>query len=229
VIPPVKRMILLSLALSICAPLTAQDNDAVMAQVDLTKKFILKQQSAPDYRNSIRGSIFAYENSLDSHCKDVALDFDSVDVKDRILALVETDDRGAAVAGAWRESVSGTACNEKRRFTVQVEATRQGLRFTATFPGEADGDPELQQDTLKNIAMDLQILRFVTKKSCHPEVTDTHLVGERSTVQDNGLMSTWKESWDVRSCEKMYAVPITFIPDKSGTSISIILTDIHAE
>jgi len=229
VIPLGKHIILLSLALSVCAPLAAQDRDVVMEQINLTKQFLLKQRLTPDYRSSIRESILAYENSLDTHCKDVALDFDSVDVRDRILAVLETDDKGTAVAGAWRESIPGAACNEKRKFTVQVVVTRQGLRFTTTFPGEADGDPELQHDTLKNIEMDLQILRLVTRKSCHLEVIDTHLVGERATLQDNGLLSQWKELWDVRACGTVYAVPITFIPDKSGTSISVAASAIHAE
>lgn len=224
-----KHIILLSLALSVCATLTAQDKDAVKAQIDLTKKYLLQQRPSLEYRNSIRESILAYEKRLDTHCKDVALDFDSVDVRDRILALVELDDKGRAFAGAWRETLPGTACDEKRRFTVQVEVTRQGLQFTTTFPGEADGNPELQEDTLKNIEMDFQILRFITKRSCHLEVIDTHLVGERSTIQDNGLLSPWKESWDVRTCGKVYVVPIKFIPDKSGTSISVGLSDIHAE
>jgi hypothetical protein len=207
----------------------AQDRDAVLAQIDVTKKFLLGQRMAPDYRSSIRESILAYENGLDIHCKDVALDFDSADVRDRILALLEVDDKGTAIAGAWRETIPGTACDEKRRFTVQVYVARQGLRFITTFPGEADGNPELQQDTLKNIEMDFQILRFVTKRSCHLEVIDTHLIGERSTMQDNGLLSPWQESWDVRTCGKVYVVPIKFIPDKSGTSISVSLTEIHAE
>lgn len=226
VTPLRKRIILLALALSACAPLAAQNNDAVMAQ---TKQFILKQRSARDYRRSIRESILAYEKSLDAQCKDVALDFDSADASERLLAPVEMDDKGAAVAGSWKESIPGTACDEKLRFNVQVDVTGQGLQFTTTFPGESQGDSELQQDTLNSIEVDLQARQLVTKDSCHLEVIDTHLVGKEPAVQNNGILSPWKESWDVRTCGKVYAVPITFIPGDSGTAISIVLTDIHAE
>ncbi len=229
VIPFAKCVAVCVVAFSAITSSPSQDNDALKAKIKLTREFLINQRAAPAYRDSIQKSILAYEAGLDIRCKEVVVDFASADVRDRILALVEVDDKGVAIAGAWRETLPGTACNEHRRFTVQVEVAGQGLRFTATFPGEADGDPELQRDTLKNIEMDLQILRFVTKKSCHAEVIDSHLVGERSTLQDNGLLSQWKESWDVRSCGKVYAVPITYIPDKSGTAISVGVSDIHAE
>jgi hypothetical protein len=205
----------------------AQDRAALMAQINNTKAFLLKQRTAPDYRDSVRKAVLVYQGTLGSDCKAVDLDFDSVNVRDRILALLELDKNGTAVAGAWKESVPGTACNEKRTYNVQVDVTRTGLRFTPTFPGDAAGDPELQNDTLKNIEINLQMLKIPTKASCHLAVIDTHLVGAPSAVLDSGAMSPWTESWDVQTCGKVYAVPVTYTPDARGTRISVGTSDIQ--
>ncbi len=221
--------VLFAFVISAGALLVAQDSRAVMASVNDTRAFLLKQRATTGYRGSIRKSILAYESGLDAHCRKVDLDLDSGDVRDRILAPIEVDDKGVALAGRWRESVPGTACNEKRTFNVQVDVTRQGLQFTPTFPGEAAGDPGLENDTLKNIEADLEILRLPAKRSCHPTVVDTRLVGAASTLSDSGIMTPWEESWYVETCGKVYIVPVTYYPDASGTSISIEADDIHPQ
>lgn len=198
-----------------------------MTQINNTKAFLLKQRTAPDYRDSVRKAVLVYHATLGSDCKTVDLDFNSVDVRDRILALLELDKNGAAVAGAWKESVPGAACNEKRTYNVQVDVTRNGLRFTPTFPGDAAGNPELQNDTIKNIEINLQMLKIPAGKSCHVAVIDTHLVGAPSAVLDSGVMSPWKESGDVQTCGKVYVVPVTYTPDGRGTSISVGTSDIQ--
>lgn len=214
----------LLLTISLCLPLQAQDGDALMQKIQDTRTLILKTRGTDEYRDSIRKSVLAYEDTLDGHCKDVSLDFDSG--RERILAPLEKDGAGRMTAGTWRETVPGTACNDKRSFNVEVDVTPKGLRFTPTFPGEAAGDPELQNDTLRNVDMDFQVLKISTRKSCHPQVLDTHAVGPASTPMPNGILSQWKESWDVRACGKVFTVPITFIPDDHGTSISVNVTGI---
>ena len=207
--------------------LAAQDKDVFAAKLNDTKTFLLKQRVTTEYRDGMRKSVLGYESSLENHCKNVELDFDSADVRDRILAPIRADDQGVPVAGTWRESVPGTACNEKRKYNVQVNVTPKGLVFITTFPGDAEGDPELQNDTLQNIETNFVVLRIPTKKSCHITVVDTRLVGARSTALESGLLSPWKESWDVKTCGKVYVVPITFIPDNTGTSISVGTSEIR--
>jgi hypothetical protein len=214
----------LALSFSTSTALAAQDNDALKAKIKETRALILKTRAADDYRASIRKSVLAYESTLDSHCKDVVLDFDSA--KDMILTAVERDVEGGAIAGTWRETIPGTACNEKRMYNVDVNETPQGLRFTPTFPGDAAGDPELQSDTLNNIERNFRILGISKKKSCRVQVLDTHLVGAASQPLPSGLQSPWRESWDVRTCGIQYAVPITFTPDADGTTITVHTTDI---
>jgi hypothetical protein len=222
-----KGICLSAVALFASTLLIAQDRDAVMAQLAATKTYLVKQRSAPDYRDSIRKSALAYQNTLDTHCKDVNLDFDSADVKDRVLALLELNGKGTPIAGAWRESIPGAACNEKHTYNVQVEITSKGLRFTPTFPGDAAGNPELQNDTLRNIETNLQMIGVQTKKSCHIAVVDTHLEGAPSAPLSNGILSPWKESWSVQDCGKIYRVPVTYTPDDRGTRISVGTSEIH--
>ena len=215
--------VLFLLAFTAIAPV-AQDRDAMIAKIKETRALVVKLRATDDYRASIRESVLAYENTLDAHCKDVVLDFDSA--QDMILTAVQRDIEGEAVAGRWRETIPGTACNQKRMYNVEVNEAPQGLRFTPTFPGDAEGDPELQNDALKNIEKNLRILGLSKKKSCRAQVLDTHLIGAASQPLPSGLLSPWRESWDVRTCGILYAVPITFTPDANGTTITVHTSEI---
>jgi hypothetical protein len=199
-----------ALALSCCGHLVAQGAGAS----DPTSQFVQTQRNTSNYRAKIQAAVVSYEKGLDAHCKNVSVDFDS---------------GGVAVAGSWRETVPGTACGEERKFNVRVDATLGGLQFTGTVPGEAAGDPDLQNDTLKNIESTFDTRGISTKKGCHLEVIDTHLVGPEPMLQENGGLSPWKETWDVRSCGTVYSVPIAYASDGSGTFIKISSSDIKAE
>ena len=219
------RIILLLLTVCITPVLLAQD-DPVLVKINDTKALMLKMSVASDYHESIRKSAFEYESGLSTHCKSVDLEFNSVSRKLQILMFIETNDKGMPVSGSWKETVPGTACNEKRMYNVQVDVTKKGLHFTPTYPGTAQGNPELQRDTLKNIEMDLWVISAV-KRSCHAEVLNTQLIGPASKVLDSGLMSTWEESWDVRSCGKIFTAPVKYIPDAHGTAISVKASEIQ--
>lgn len=221
--------VILAVTLCSCVAAGAQQSDAEAKMASSTRAFVLKQRQLPEYRESIQKNVLAYVKSLDIKCGDVTLDFDSPGVRDMLLDPVESDDKGVAVAGRWREVVPATACGEKRRFTVEVEVTPQGTRYTALFPGEAQGNPELERDTLSNIEMNFQVLRIPVKKNCHIDVIDTLLVGPSATMQDNGILSPWKESWEVRTCGKVYVVPITFKSDGKGTFIDVATSEIHPQ
>lgn len=201
-------------------PAVAQ-NPAAGVLTDPIGQFILAQKSTSGYRGKIQAAIVAYEKGLDAHCKNVSLDFDSGGVKDTVLAPLYTNEKGVAVAGSWRETVPGTACGEPRNFNVRVDATLAGLQFAATFPGDAAGDPDLQKDTLKNIESTFEASGISTKKDCHLEVIGTHLIGPEPTLQENGNLSPWKETWDVRTCGTVYSVPIAYASDGKGTFIEI--------
>jgi hypothetical protein len=217
---------ILLLTFFLATALLAQD-DAFLAKMNDSRAFIIKQQAASDYRDSIRKSVLTYENGLSTHCESVDLEFDSVSVRIRILEPLEIDVNGTPTSGTWRETIPGTACNEKRMYNVQVDATNKGLRYTPTYPGTAQGDPELQHDTLKNIEL-AKVAMPGVKRSCPVEVLNTQLVGPAATILKNGLLSAWKEEWDVRACGKLFTVPVEYTPDTTGTAISVGVSEIHA-
>ena len=216
----------LSLTFFLTTAVLAQD-DALLAKMKASRAFVIKQQADSDYRDSIRKSVLDYEKGLSSHCKAVDLEFDSVSVRIRILVPLEMNVHGMPASGSWRETVPGTACNEKRAYNVQVDATDRGLRFTPTYPGTTQGDAELQRDTLKNIEL-AEVAMPGVKRSCHAEVLNTQLVGPPATILENGLLSAWSEEWDVRVCGKTFTVPVKYIPDAKGTEISVGVSEIHA-
>jgi len=222
----VNALMLLSTSWLFTTDLPAQD-DPLMAKIKASHEFIIKQAAETDYRDSIRKAVLEYEGSLVTHCKSVELDFDSVSVKIRILQPLELSDKGMPYSGIWKETVPGTSCNEKRAYNVQVNATKSGLHFTPTYPGTAQGDPELQRDTLKNIEL-VKVVMPGVKKSCRLEVLNTQLVGPEAKFLDNGRLSAWNEAWDVRACDKLFTVPVKYIPDATGTSISVGASEIQA-
>lgn len=217
--------VLSALAVSCCGRIVAQGTGAS----DPTSQFIQAQRSTSGYRTKIQAAILTYEKGLDAHCKNIILDFDATGAQIKILAPLYTNEKGIAVGGSWRETVPGSACGEERKFNIRVDATLAGLQFTATFPGQAAADPDLQNDTLKNIESTFDNRGISTKKGCHLEVIDTHMVGPEPTLQENGNLSPWKETWDVRSCGTVYSVPITYASDGKGTFIEINGSDIKAE
>ena len=220
---------LVALVLSSLGFLVAQNNGTGVSTGDPTTQYMLAQKNLSGYRSKIQAAIAAYEKGLDARCKNVSLDFDSGGVQDTVLAPLYTNEQGVAVAGSWRETVPGTACGEQRNFNVRVDATLGGLQFTATYPGEAAGDPDLQHDTLKNIESTLGTRGIEIKKGCHLEVIDTHMVGPEPSLQENGNLSPWKETWKVRSCGTVYTVPIVYASDGKGTFIEIHGGDIKPE
>jgi hypothetical protein len=206
--------------------LLAQD-DPMVAKLNATKALMLKMGPDPGYQNSIHKSSLEYENSLSTHCKNVDLEFDSPKVTLLILWPVEMNDKGVPTSGSWKETVPGTACGEKRMYNVQVDFTGKGPQFIPTYPGTAQGNPELQHDTLNNIEM-AKVMVPGVKKSCKVEVMNTELVGPQSTVLDNGQMSPWKEEWDVRMCDKLFIVPVKYTSDGKGTFVNVGISEIHA-
>ena len=58
---------------------------------------------------------------------------------------------------------------------------------------------------------------------------DTHLIGPPAVMQANGILSPWKESWDVKTCDTVYVVPITYKSDGKGTFIDVATSSIKPE
>lgn len=217
--------VLAALAIYCCGYLIGQGSGVS----DPTSQFVQTQRSTSTYRSKVQAAILSYEKGIDARCKSINLDFDSGGELYKILAPLYTNENGVAVAGSWREIVPGVACGEERKFNVRVDATLGGLQFTATFPGEAAGDPDLQRDTFKNIQSTFEAQGIEIKKGCHLEVIDTHLVGPEPMLQENGNLSPWKETWDVKVCGTVYLVPIAYASDGSGIFIKISSSDMKAE
>jgi hypothetical protein len=216
-------------ALYSCCCLLSQAPGVPVSTADPTQQFMLAQRRSSGYRAKIQNAIAAYEKGLDTHCKDVALDFDSTDVKDKVLVPVYTNEKGEATTGTWRETIPGTACGEKRRFNVQVDVMPDGLEYTATFPGDSAADPDMQKNALKSVELSFHSLGIEIKKNCHFEVLDTHLAGSEPTLQANGSLSPWDETWNLRLCGKLYVVPISYASDGQGTFIKISAAGVRLE
>lgn len=89
------------------------------------------------------------------------------------------------------------------------------------LPGSSIADARLQADTLMPVFMATYI---VTNQCEEITVVDTK-VTKKPTYKQRGAYlyadSAWNETWYLKACGKKVSVPITFIPDSTGTSYAI--------
>lgn len=171
-----------------------------------------------DNREALTQALLAYEDTLNTHCKKLDLE---ADVHIVVLRSIQLDKNGHVADGAWKETVLGAACGVKRLYNAFVDVHGGKPAFTYMLPGTSDADPELQQDTFASLP---QVVPAA--KSCSIEVLDTRLDGRHAQRLSNGLAGRWREKWEIRACQKLYTVSVLFIPDSSGTGVSISPKDV---
>jgi hypothetical protein len=182
-----------------------------------TDAVVVKFSQTDEYATHVLESLMAYEDHLATHCKDVAF---APHAQARVLGVrpVTLNKEGKIEDGSWKTILDGTACGLKKKYNVYVEFKKSEVTFTYMLPGSSNADLELQQDTLASLPKVLPV-----HDGCLIEVLDTKLVGAAGKRGADGIEERWRESWEVRTCKRTFTVPITFVPNASGTGANIFL------
>jgi hypothetical protein len=133
------------------------------------------------------------------------------------------DDTGALIAGSWKQSVDEEGCGTMRVLNVMVVSQGLGkLAVVPLLPGGTRADPILQQDAVKYAVRALATVAGGREPNCKVGyVADTQFIEEETQTLAAGAKSAaWKELWTLQSCTQKMLIPMSFVPDSSGTSIS---------
>ena len=167
-------------------------------------------RSSDSYRQAVVATYLGYESALSTHCGKIDINMNTSEAK--ILTPFQTDAQGNIVNGHWKEFTEGTACGEKRLYNAMVTIQDGKPQVAPLFPGHSHAGVALQHDAVQYAAIGAG-----AGNGCAADVNDTALPeGEPS---DN--KTPWVEKWTVRACGKKSLVTMHFVPDATGTTISV--------
>jgi len=132
-------------------------------------------------------------------------------------------DGRSPLAGAWKETLEATACGVTRVHNVLSLADRGDIQRLPMLVGTSRADIMLQKDAAPLFFIGAS--RLVAKECRQNYVTDTQFVtfegAEIPTAKAGPKSRAWSEEWTLWSCGRLIVVPIRFIPDATGTAISV--------
>jgi hypothetical protein len=142
----------------------------------------------------------------------------------RILKAVRFDKNDTAPSsGTWVESVTVKLCGAEHIFNVQTNVRNGEITLDAMLSGSSIATFALQNDTLGYV-------RIAAQKNSGGDceqifVIDTAFLGfEGEPIADalDGPQSrAWREDWTAWACGKEIVLPVFYVPDASGTAISV--------
>lgn len=130
-----------------------------------------------------------------------------------VLAPVRFAPDGYPVSGAWKQSFPVRGCDHDTTINIFFQGQPdEKIASIVAVPGDTHADLALQRDALR--------YAWLAAKAAAPNCATPHV---RHTRYD-GVVATadkaWRESWIVAACGQNVEVPITFMPDPTGTRIT---------
>jgi hypothetical protein len=135
---------------------------------------------------------------------------------------VSLDSTGKIISGAWKQVVDQHGCDISRQLNVLVWAQEpKGLSVMPLLPGTTHADFALQKDAVRFAVQALAAVPGGREANCQiGYVADTEFVAPEDTTLPGAKGPSWRELWTLASCTQKMLVPMHFIPDATGTSIS---------
>lgn len=171
----------------------------------------------PDQQKTVVGTMMQYWQAIMENCP-------SPKLTQTDLAIIQTptfDGSGAPTSGAWRIIGHMEGCGASRVFNI-LQGVGQGGKFVTAglLPGTTLADPTLQKDAIFYAMMGMSA---IAPKGCKDvKITDTKFLQygpEVPAAMPGRLNKMWDEEWTVRSCGVTGVVPMSFVPDATGTTI----------
>lgn len=136
------------------------------------------------------------------------------------LQPLELDDNAQLIAGMWKQSVAMEGCGAKHTLNVwgSVDKATHGMKLQPILPGVTLADPLLQRDA---IPYAVTAVRSRQKTCDTGYVYDTRFVSLAGTALPGAKGPPWDEVWTLIYCDIKAEVTLHFIPDSTGTTISV--------
>ena len=167
-------------------------------------------RSSDSYRQAVIATYQGYESALSTHCAKIDINMNTSEAK--ILSPFQMDAQDNILSGHWKEFTEGTACGEKRLYNAMVTIKDGKPQVAPRFPGHSHAGVVLQHDAVQYAAIGAG-----AASGCVADVIDTALP-EGSPSDTKG---PWVEKWTVRACGKKSLVTMHFVPDATGTTITV--------
>lgn len=151
-----------------------------------------------------------------------------VSVNPMVSKLMVFDTAGNPTTGAAKFPVVQEGCGEKRILNVwawvqtsagcqNLPSPRPSLAIAPFLPGTTRADPQLQKDAVSYAWIAAGGVD-ATCKSGH--VAETEFLEQENVALPGAKGTPWRELWTLVWCVNRIQVPIRFIPDRTGTTIS---------
>jgi hypothetical protein len=140
----------------------------------------------------------------------------------RVIQAPVFDVAGNPTRGAWMMVGEFDGCGQTRVLNLRYGFGSEGkLIRIPMLPGTTRADPLLQRDALFHARM---AMAGLAPKDCKEiAVIDTKFLrygDELPNARPGFETHVWYEEWQVKECGVVGTVPISFIPDATGTTIS---------
>lgn len=146
----------------------------------------------------------------------------SIEKKFVIYKQPTFDSAGRLGDGSWKQTVDEQGCGEQHILNVWVSA--QGptnVSMVPLLPGSTHADPILQRDAVQFAVQALATVPGGREPNCRVGyVADTEFIEQENATLEGAKGPAWRELWTLASCTQKMLVPIRFIPDATGTTIS---------
>jgi hypothetical protein len=140
----------------------------------------------------------------------------------RVVQAPVFDVAGNPTRGVWMMVGQFEGCGQIRVMNLRYGFGPEGkLVRSPMLPGTTHADPLLQNDALFHARV--AMIGLAPKDCKEITVIDTKFLryGDESPKARPGFEThVWYEEWRVRECGVVGTVPINFIPDATGTTIS---------
>jgi hypothetical protein len=132
------------------------------------------------------------------------------------------DSGSKLVDGAWKQVVDEEGCGVRRILNVLVFAQGQNnVSVVPLLPGTTRADAILQRDAVKFAVQAAATVPGGREENCQiGYVADTEFIEQESVTLEGAKGPSWRELWTLVSCTHKMQIPVHFIPDSTGTSIS---------
>jgi hypothetical protein len=132
------------------------------------------------------------------------------------------DASGKVAAGAWHQVIDEQGCGATRVLNVLVVAhAADKFDVIPLLPGATHADPQLQKDAVRYAVQAVAAVPGGREANCSiGYVGDTEFVAQESATLPGAKGPSWRETWTLVSCTHRALVPMHFIPDPTGTTIT---------
>ncbi|HYM32899.1 MAG TPA: hypothetical protein VEU47_16480 [Candidatus Cybelea sp.] len=186
----------------------------------LTTPALQKYMASPEHWQAVVDSAQRQNAIIPGSCSSLVFSHTGI-VRQTKPVTMRPD--GTPDEGFWGEAIEGKGCGTTKQFNLYtIAAANQPIKVIAAVPGNTHADILLQRDSLQYVFL----AAGVAAKDCKQQVVTEATFGDyEGGPLPNALAGPnarpWRETWTVWACGKLLDVPVHYLPDATGTGISV--------